>query len=139
LLTNIIVATDDKRIADVCNQYDCPCIMTSVDLQSGTERVYEAYKKLNVNILNVKDVIINIQGDEPLLMHTDIDRLIENFMKTESDVGTLITQMKNSEDIFDTSNVKVVIDKNDCAMYFSRSPIPYIRDVDKNDWHQKVF
>jgi 3-deoxy-manno-octulosonate cytidylyltransferase (CMP-KDO synthetase) len=134
-LERVIVATDDNRIVNVCKQFNCPYIMTNHELNSGTERVFAAYKILNNN----ENIIVNIQGDEPLLMAKDIDILLEQFLKTDFDVGTLITKVKNNAEIFNPSNVKVVLDKNNCAMYFSRSPIPFIRDLPQENWHNKNF
>ena len=130
-----IIATDDKRIADVCKQFNCPFVMTEPELNSGTERVFSAYNLLKSN----HDIIVNIQGDEPLLQAKDIDLLLEQFIKTNFDVGTLITKINTNEEIFNPNNVKVVLDKNNCAMYFSRSAIPFVRDLESTEWHNKNY
>ena len=134
-INKIIIATDDERIADVCVQFNCPFVMTAPKLNSGTERVFSAYKILNKN----QDIIVNIQGDEPLLQAKDIDNLLDQFLKTNFDVGTLITKIKTSDEIFNSNNVKVVLDKNNCAMYFSRAAIPFIRDLSQEHWHKKNY
>jgi 3-deoxy-manno-octulosonate cytidylyltransferase (CMP-KDO synthetase) len=134
-IDKVIIATDDKRIANVCEKFDCPFVMTDSKLNSGTERVFEAYKVVNAN----QNIIVNIQGDEPLLQASDIDKLLEQFVKTNFDVGTLITKINKSEEIFNPNNVKVVLDKNNCAMYFSRSAIPYIRDLSQEQWHNNNY
>jgi len=134
-INQVIIATDDHRIADVCNQYNCPFVMTDPELNSGTERVYSAFKILDEE----QDIIVNIQGDEPLLKENDIDNLLNNFLKTNFDVGTLITKINTSEEIFNPNNVKVVLDKNNCAMYFSRSAIPFIRDSEQEHWHKEIY
>ena len=134
-INQVIVATDDNRIADVCMQYNCPFVMTEPEINSGTERVFAAYKILNKE----QDIIVNIQGDEPLLQGKDIDNLLEQFLKTDFDVGTLITKINTAEEIFNPNNVKVVLNKNNCAMYFSRSAIPFIRDLEQEHWYKKNY
>ena len=133
-LNQTIITTDDERIADVCKQFNCPFVMTSPEINSGTERVFEAYKSLNSKY----DIVVNIQGDEPLLQANDVDNLLENFIKTDYEVGTLITKINASEDVFNPNNVKVVMDRNNCAMYFSRSAIPFIRNSEQKNWNQKT-
>lgn len=134
-INQTIIATDDERIVEVCKQFNCPAVMTYPELNSGTERVFSAYKILN----SKQDIIVNIQGDEPLLPPKDIDKLLEQFIKTNFDVGTLITKINTNDEIFNPNNVKVVLDKNNCAMYFSRSAIPFIRDLEKTEWHTKNY
>ena len=77
-LTDLIVATDDQRIANVCKRFECPYIMTNPNLQSGTERIFEAYSKNFAS--NINDIIVNIQGDEPFITNIEIDFLLNEFI-----------------------------------------------------------
>jgi 3-deoxy-manno-octulosonate cytidylyltransferase (CMP-KDO synthetase) len=129
-LKKVIIATDSQEIIDICKSFDATCILTSSDLPSGTDRIYQAYSKSN----EVADVIINIQGDEPFVSAELIDNFI-NFLEFHTfDVGTIIKKIQNVEEIINPSVVKVVQNTNNYAMYFSRSPIPFFRDKAQNEW-----
>ncbi|MDR0927978.1 MAG: 3-deoxy-manno-octulosonate cytidylyltransferase [Ignavibacteria bacterium] len=134
LMSKVVVATDDERIVAVCEQYNVPVVMTEPSLPSGTDRIYAAYQSLSTAC----DVVVNIQGDEPLLSSSDIDILLNGFCGSNADVGTLVTKITDSEEVVDPANVKVVVDKNMVAMYFSRSPIPFNRDVAIEEWHKTL-
>lgn len=131
-LSRIIIATDDERIENLCLNIGAEYIMTPSELSSGTERAIYAYRILNED----SEIILNIQGDEPLLNGPLIDHLIESFIARNADVGTLIKRIDNNEDIFNPSVVKVTLNNESNALYFSRSPIPYLRDYPKSDWHK---
>jgi len=118
LLDKLIIATDDRKIADTIKNFGGEVIMTSKKHNSGTERCWEVAKKIKPKI------IINIQGDEPLINGKIIDKLILLLKNKKIDVSTLITKSKNKEEFFSPSVVKVVLDKNNFALYFSRSPLP---------------
>jgi 3-deoxy-manno-octulosonate cytidylyltransferase (CMP-KDO synthetase) len=133
ILHRIIVATDDERIAKHCYEIGAEFILTPSDIQSGTDRVIYTYKKLG----EIADLILNIQGDEPLITGDLIDDIIITAEKTESDVVTLITKFDSFEELFEPSNVKVVFRPDNTAIYFSRSVIPYIRDIKEIDWIEK--
>ncbi len=128
LLSEVIIATDDKRIMEACKEFGAKVVMTPAELPSGTDRIAAACKD------NDADIIVNIQGDEPMINGDSIDNLISEFTKSDADVATMYKKIDNSDDIFDPSVVKVVFSDNKKALYFSRSPIPYIRDVDKCEW-----
>jgi len=130
IMGRVVVATDDERIVEVCKQYDIPTVMTDIALPSGTDRVFAAHQKLGNN----EEIIVNIQGDEPLITSDDIDKMLENFLQSDSDAGTLITKIKTVEDLLNTATVKVVLDAKNNAMYFSRSPIPCLRDLSQEKW-----
>lgn len=130
LLRRLLVATDSEEIADFCSQNRIEFIMTPADLPSGSDRVYFAYKLLNEEA----DFIVNIQGDEPFISGDLIDTLIKELANCNADVSTLISKIQNAEEIFDPSVVKVVINKFNFALYFSRSPIPHLRDVQESQW-----
>jgi 3-deoxy-manno-octulosonate cytidylyltransferase (CMP-KDO synthetase) len=120
-LKKVFVATDDKRIADVCRQYNAEYILTG-QCNSGTDRVYEASRELDF------DVIVNVQGDEPLITKDAIYDVLAPFENPDVSVSTLKTEIENENDIINPGVVKVITDKNDNAIYFSRYPIPFLRD-----------
>ena len=129
-MQTVVVATDDERIVEVCKQYNIPTVMTAPALPSGTDRVFAAYQKLG----NSEKIVVNIQGDEPLISSEDIDKMLEKFLQSNSDVGTLIAKIQTVEDLLNLGTVKIVLDANKNAMYFSRSPIPFLRDFPKEKW-----
>jgi len=129
-LTEVIVATDDKRIADIVKSFGGKFTMTSAHHQSGTDRCAEVLEKLE----NKPDVVINIQGDEPFIQPEQIDLLASLFENEETKIGTLKKEISNVEDIQNPSIIKVLTDVNDFALYFSRSPLPHVRNSEMNDW-----
>lgn len=131
-LSRIIIATDDEKIENLCFNIGAEYVMTPKDLSSGTERAIYAYKLLNED----SEIILNIQGDEPLITGDLIDDLIESFIVRNADVGTLVKRIDNNEDIFNPSIVKVTLNNESNALYFSRSPIPYLRDYPETEWHK---
>ena len=118
-LDSLIVATDDERIYNEVINFGGQAIMTSKNHTNGTSRIAEVCEKMTEY-----DTIINIQGDEPLIEYEMINSLIETF-KENKDLK--MATLKNKEEIKNPNNVKVVCDKNDYAIYFSRSVIPYPR------------
>lgn len=124
----VIVATDDTRIKDCVESFGFKAVMTSESHQSGTDRIAEAIHNIDA------DLIINLQGDEPILPPKVIDELITK-MKDNSDLemATVAVPGKfDSNEYNDPNTVKVVKDINGKALYFSRSPIPYVRTNQKN-------
>lgn len=119
LLEQIIIATDDERIYSTCRDFGAEVRMTSPDHQSGTERVIEVAEGLE------SPIIINIQGDEPLLQGKMIDDLVHALQDPSISMATLTTKVTDLDRINDPDIVKVVADKNGDALYFSRSPIPH--------------
>ena len=130
LLNKVVIATDDERIEAACRQFGAECIMTSHDIKSGSDRIIQALNSIN----EFYDYIVNIQGDEPFITGELIDSLILKTINSGADVGTIIKKIDESGEIFDSSVVKVVIDNKDFALYFSRSPIPHLRDINENQW-----
>jgi 3-deoxy-manno-octulosonate cytidylyltransferase (CMP-KDO synthetase) len=118
LLRKVIVATDDRRIFEACRAFGAEVRMTSSDHRSGTERVAEVAENLETPI------IINIQGDEPLLQGRMIDDLVNVLQEDSIPMATLAAQVHDLDLIQDKDIVKVVVDKNGYALYFSRSPLP---------------
>lgn len=130
LLRRLVVATDSDEIASLCLKSGVEFVLTPSDLPSGTDRVYFAYNLLKDDA----DFIINIQGDEPFITGDLIDEIIHQLASSQSDVSTLIAKINDETEIYDSSVVKVVMDKSNNALYFSRSPIPYLRDTADTDW-----
>jgi len=124
-LSRVIVATDDVRIKDAVESFGGTAVMTREDHPSGTDRIAEAACGFDA------DLVVNIQGDEPLLNPQMVDDLIGIMLDDESwDMGTAATPILNDDDLNDPSVVKVVWAEDHRALYFSRSIIPFVRDDD---------
>lgn len=122
----IVVATDDDRIFFAVNEFGGKALMTSASHQSGTDRLQEVSEKMG---LAWDDVVVNVQGDEPLIPPKVIDQVAENLSGDENvNVATLCEKMSELEHFLDPNMVKVVFDQNNHALYFSRAPIPWPRD-----------
>lgn len=121
--SRIIVATDDKRILEAVREFGGEAVMTSAKHPSGTDRIAEAVKKIDC------EVVINVQGDEPELPPAYIDTLIEMFDRdAELQMATLAVPVEYGDAAISPNAVKVVLDSQGNALYFSRAPIPYYRD-----------
>ncbi len=133
-LDEVVVATDNRAIYDEVIAFGGKAVMTREDHPNGTSRIAEVAEKYTDY-----DVIINIQGDEPLIEGDMIDSLIAPF-KEERDLvmATLKHKMDSIEEVENPNNVKVVTDKNDYAIYFSRSPIPYPRELNMDNYYKHV-
>src|ERR1051326_90746 len=118
LVTRIVVATDDRRIADAVERFGGSAFMTRDDHPSGTDRLAEAAQGLAPDTL-----VVNVQGDEPMIEPSDIDRAIGAAQKGDAEIITLMTKISHSKED-DPNRVKVVTDRNGIALYFSRSRIP---------------
>lgn len=121
LLTDVIVATDSEEIMAACKQNGWKAKMTSASHRSGTERVHE------ISTREAADVYINVQGDEPLVRAEHLTTLLQVMENPYAEVGTLMTPASDV-DISNPNAVKVVMDKNGRALYFSRATIPFDRD-----------
>jgi len=132
-LTDVYVATDDQRIYDAVIAFGGKAIMTSDQHKSGTDRCYEAFSKLDEWF----DVVINVQGDEPFIQPEQIVELQKCFGEAETQIGTLakiITEKDGFEFLNNPNNPKLVINKQNEALYFSRSIIPYRRGAETGNW-----
>ncbi|MDH6310627.1 3-deoxy-manno-octulosonate cytidylyltransferase (CMP-KDO synthetase) [Dysgonomonas sp. PFB1-18] len=130
------VATDDSRIFDAVESFGGKAVMTSSGHRSGTDRIQEAYTKIGQPF----DVIINVQGDEPFIQPEQIEALKNCFDSSTVELATLVKPFKKEDGfdaLFNANSPKVVINKNDEAIYFSRSIVPYIRDVHHAEWLDK--
>ncbi len=123
LSDDAIVATDNEEIYDKVLSFGGKAIMTSEGHASGTDRIAEAAASLDY------DIIVNVQGDEPLIKPDMIDAAISVLEDPEASIGTLAKKVANRREIFDPNVVKVVFNEKGFAFYFSRAPIPYYRDL----------
>lgn len=125
----LMVATDAKEVADLCQAQGWECRMTSSALASGTDRVHAVAQELGREDGRdqANDIFVNIQGDEPLLVAEHFQALLRPFRRDDVDVSTLRTRCPE-EEIRDPNVVKVVVDHNGKALYFSRATIPHDRD-----------
>ncbi|MFH0729221.1 MAG: 3-deoxy-manno-octulosonate cytidylyltransferase [Pseudomonadota bacterium] len=126
-ITDVVVATDDDRIFNAVTGFGGNAIMTSAENRSGTDRVGEAAGKME---LAPDDIIINIQGDQPLIDPRCLDALVAPFSADpDLDMSTLAFKIVNRREITDPKDVKVTFNIRGDALYFSRSPIPFARDA----------
>lgn len=120
----LYIATDDERIFNHVKTFTQNVLMTSDQHTNGTERVAEV-----VSILNFEGVVINIQGDEPFIDPIAVTQVINAFSNSSTEIASLYRKCENMNEIESDSVIKVVIDYHGNALYFSRAPIPYYRDV----------
>lgn len=127
-ISKVIIATDDQQIFDTVKNFNGEVVMTSATLRSGTDRVAEAAEILG---LNPDEIVVNIQGDQPVFNYRVLDELILPFTKSNDlEMATLAFKIRNKEEITNPKDVKVIFDKDNFAIYFSRAQIPYPRDND---------
>jgi len=123
--SRVIIATDDKRIESVANNFGAITCMTSEHHTSGTSRIAEVLDKLSI----IDDeIIVNVQGDEPMLGARVIEQVANNLNNSDMQMATLCENVVDKEQYLDSNCVKVVFDKSGKALYFSRSPIPAFRE-----------
>ncbi len=123
----IIIATDDDRIANSAAGFGAEVCMTSAEHRSGTERISEVLTKTG---LDDDSIVVNLQGDEPMMPPTLIHQVAQNLYEHhDASVATLQEQIHNAADLFDPHVVKVISDQSGYALYFSRAPIPWDRDA----------
>ena len=119
---SVIVATDDERIANAVREFSGQVRMTRADHPSGTDRIAEVARETDA------DIIINLQGDEPQFAPEDINLLADMIRTTGADVATLAVPIRSQAEYLNPNCVKVVCRQDGSALYFSRSPIPFVRD-----------
>lgn len=120
----IYIATDHEKIIDEAKRINAKYIVTDSNIQSGTERCFAAASKINFNF----DYMVNIQGDEPFILPQQIEKLVDTMHESQSQTATLCIKIEKIEDLNNPNIVKVVKNKNNEAMYFSRSIIPFPRN-----------
>lgn len=128
-LARVVIATDDQRIYDHVIGFGGEVIMTSADHHTGTDRCVEAYQILGEEF----DAVINIQGDEPVLNPKQLDLLAFCFNDESCEIATLAVKVKTEDILFDQSKIKVVLDENKQALYFSRQAIPF-QQISESQW-----
>lgn len=130
-LDTVLVATDDDRIVEAVRTFGGRAIMTPSSLPSGTDRIAVAARNFLGDDFADDDILVNIQGDEPLIDPALIDALVEKLRaSTRYDMATAVTPIRSASDFAAKTVVKVVLDRDDGALYFSRAPIPCDRDKD---------
>src|SRR5208337_4763715 len=139
LVRDVFVATDSTAIFSAVEGFGGKAVMTSTEHRSGTDRIAEAVTKLSeageIGGTGKQDeqIIVNVQGDEPLIMSEMVDAVIELMEDKRAAIGTLAKRIRTPEEIEDPNVVKVVFNAEGFALYFSRSPIPYHRDMNYAD------
>ena len=128
----VVVATDDERIEKAVKNFGGQVVMTSPNHPSGTDRCAEAAQIL----ASVRDfdIVVNVQGDEPFIRKEHLKLVLSCFDDQETEIATLITPITSHEILFDPNKVKTVQSTSNFALYFSRQPIPFQRDIDRQQW-----
>jgi len=137
VLKDVYVATDDSRIEREVIRFGGNVVITRDDHESGTDRIAEAVQKIEAETNKNFDIVVNIQGDEPFIQPEQIQEIISCFENKNTEIATLVKKIDNNNEIFDINKPKVIFNKNMQAVYFSRSPIPFLRNVEKSEWHLK--
>lgn len=133
VVEDVVVATDDERIYNAVEAFGGRVVMTSANHKSGTDRCWEAYQKQGEEF----DVVINVQGDEPFIAHSQLKAIMACFEDEATDIATLVKPFTEEDGLAALENPnspKVVLDKQSRAIYFSRSVIPYLRGVEREQW-----
>ncbi|GEA58993.1 3-deoxy-manno-octulosonate cytidylyltransferase [Vibrio comitans] len=129
----VIIATDDQRVADVATGFGGSVCMTSPDHESGTERLAEVVEKMGIA---PDHIVVNVQGDEPLIPPVVIAQVADNLAASTAPMATLGVAIEDAEEAFNPNAVKVVTDNQGYALYFSRATIPWDRDQFADDKSQ---
>lgn len=132
-IDDVVVATDDERIMSAVESFGGRAVMTSTEHRSGTDRCYEALMKVGGSY----DIVINVQGDEPFIQPEQIRSLVACFENPATDIATLVkpfTVEDGIEALENPNSPKVVVSRDMKAIYFSRSVIPYMREVPREEW-----
>ena len=131
MVDRVIVATDDDRIFNACKEFGAEVEMTSVNHKSGSDRIAEVASRHSEI-----GYIVNLQGDEPLIEQENIELVIKGILEDDNaDISTLVREIKEEDEVNNPNLVKCVFDFNNYAMYFSRSKIPYERNIGKSKFY----
>ena len=138
---NLYVATDDERIVAEVKSFGGKVVMTAVEHVNGTARCLEAAELVFQLEGKTYDAIINIQGDEPLVDPEQLRDIMACFSDDKAEMATLVIPVTDAADLENESEVFVTLDKNHNALYFSRSVIPFVRGVERNEWlaHARIY
>lgn len=132
---SVTIATDDERIKTIAENFGAKVCMTAIHHNSGTERIAEVVSMLN---LDDDDIVVNLQGDEPLVPEGAIRHVVKGLLQNPAaKAATLCNKLQDTDILFDPNSVKVVLDKEGYALYFSRAPIPWDRDAQSNESQSK--
>lgn len=132
LISKVVVATDDQRIFDHVKEFGGEVVMTKSDHPSGTDRCWDALQQLKGDY----KYVINVQGDEPFIEPAQIDELASVLQDGSTELATQMIEVDSYELLADRGEVKIVLNKDREALYFSRMIIPYIKGVDEKEWHK---
>lgn len=133
----VYIATDDERILQAVRDFRGMAVMTSADHFSGTDRCAEAVDIIMRETGQKIDVVLNIQGDEPFISPDQINLLKSCFNDRKVQIATLIRKTEPGEDVFNPNQVKVILDTEGNAIYFSRAAIPYYRGIEPSEWSKE--
>jgi 3-deoxy-manno-octulosonate cytidylyltransferase (CMP-KDO synthetase) len=128
----VLVATDSEEVRRTVEEFGGTAILTDPDLPSGTARIASIIDRIS------SEIIVNVQGDQPLVEPDLIAQIIKTFSDTPADIVTPVWRITDNTDLVDPGIAKVVRGHDGQALYFSRSPIPYVRDIPVSDWLQKT-
>ena len=132
-LDAVVVATDDMRIAEEVLGFGGQYVLTDPNHPSGTDRCREALYMVEGHY----DAVVNIQGDEPFIDPEQINQVIELIGRNDTQLASLAKRIEDEKELFSQNTVKVVMDREGNALYFSRNPIPFMRNIDHEKWLQK--
>lgn len=128
-LQELVVATDHEEIHRHVTDFGGKVLMTSPDHQSGTDRCYEAFERSGGSF----DFVLNIQGDEPMIVPEQID-ILTSAVNSETEIATLVKRVETLDELHNPGEAKVILDKNGKALYFSRAIIPFAQKLSKDQW-----
>jgi len=137
-IDNVVIATDSQKVIDIAKEYNIKAILTSTSCKSGTDRIYEASKKLN---LNENEIIINVQADEPFIEKEVVKELFEltkKYINNPEVIATSCYKLIDNNSANDPNIVKVVTNLEDIALYFSRSKIPFAREYKLDEYKAHI-
>jgi 3-deoxy-manno-octulosonate cytidylyltransferase (CMP-KDO synthetase) len=129
-LNRVVVATDDERIFNHVKSFGGDVVMTAEHHPSGTDRCWDAAQQIDEGF----NYVINVQGDEPFINPEQIDELASILQDESIELATQMVAVNSYDLLIDKGEVKIVLNKNDEAMYFSRSIIPFIKNIDEKGW-----
>ncbi|PLX24998.1 MAG: 3-deoxy-manno-octulosonate cytidylyltransferase [Salinivirgaceae bacterium] len=134
VFNHAFVATDDVRIEKAVKAFGGNVVMTSEKHKSGTDRCLEALDKVEKQLKETFDVVINIQGDEPFIEASQLELISSCFEDKSTEIATLVKKIEQQTDLFDINKPKVVLTADQKAIYFSRQAIPYYRGLEESKW-----